>query len=71
MCKNMFSHKMYYSNLSFYYMFLSSTFLLPFICEVKGRRKASKRRRKSTLLTVGLVDINRLDKSSSELLDLV
>ena len=38
-------------NNQFYYL---STFLLPFICEAKGRRKASKRRRKSTLFSNAL-----------------
>ena len=54
-----------------YYLFLalSCTFFCFFICEAKKQKKGTKEKKENTLIIVGLVDVNRLDKSSNELLD--
>ena len=49
---------------------LSCTFFCFFICEAKKQKKGTKEKKENTLFIVGLVDVNRLDKSSNELLDL-
>ena len=52
-----------------FFSVLLCTFFCFFICEAKKQKKDTKEKKENTLFIVSLVDVNRLDKSSNELLD--